>query len=54
MMKIGPALVAGCTMVLKPSPGTVLDSFIVAEAAEEAKLPPGVLNWVPGGRELGA
>jgi acyl-CoA reductase-like NAD-dependent aldehyde dehydrogenase len=54
MMKIGPALAAGCTMVLKPSPGTVLDCYIVAEAAEEAGLPPGVLNWVPGGRELGA
>jgi geranial dehydrogenase len=54
MMKIAPALVAGCTMVLKPSPGTVLDSFLVAEAAHEAGLPAGVLNWVPGGRELGA
>jgi geranial dehydrogenase len=32
----------------------VLDSFILAEAAEEAQVPPGVLNWVPGGRELGA
>ena len=54
MMKIGPALAAGCTIVLKPSPETVLDSYIVAEAAEEAKLPPGVISWVPGGRELGA
>lgn len=54
IMKIGPALAAGCTIVLKPSPETVLDSFIVAEAAEEAELPPGVINWVPGGREVGA
>ncbi|MCK9284773.1 MAG: aldehyde dehydrogenase [Rhodocyclaceae bacterium] len=54
IMKIGPALAAGCTMVIKPSPGTVLDSYLLAEAAEEAKLPPGVLNWVPGGREVGA
>ena len=54
IMKIGPALAAGCAIVLKPSPGTVLDSYIVAEAAEEATLPPGVINWVPGGRELGA
>jgi len=53
-MKIGPALATGCTMVLKPSPGTPLDSFLIAEAADEAKLPPGVLNWVPGERELGA
>ena len=54
VMKIGPALATGCTMVLKPSPGTPLDSFLIAEAADEAKLPPGVLNWVPGERELGA
>lgn len=54
IMKIGPALAAGCTLVLKPSPGTVLDSITVAEAAAEAGLPPGVINWVPGGRELGA
>lgn len=53
-MKLAPALAAGCTMVLKPSPETVLDSYTVAEAAEEAGLPPGVLNFVQGGRELGA
>ena len=52
--KIAPALAAGCTVVLKPSPGTVLDAFLLAEAAEEAGVPAGVLNWVPGGRELGA
>jgi acyl-CoA reductase-like NAD-dependent aldehyde dehydrogenase len=54
IMKFGPALAAGCTIVLKPSPGTVLDCFILAEAAQEAQLPPGVINWVPGGRTLGA
>jgi acyl-CoA reductase-like NAD-dependent aldehyde dehydrogenase len=41
-------------VVLKPSPGTVLDCYLVAEAAAEAGIPAGVLNWVPGGRELGA
>ena len=54
IMKIGPALATGCTIVLKPSPGTVLDCYLVAEAAEEAGVPAGVINWVPGGRELGA
>ena len=54
MTKIGPALATGCTLVLKPSPGTVLDCYIVAEAAEEAGVPAGVINWVAGGRELGA
>jgi len=54
MLKICPALATGCTMVLKPSPGTVFDCYEVAEAAHEAGVPAGVLNWVPGGRDLGA
>jgi acyl-CoA reductase-like NAD-dependent aldehyde dehydrogenase len=53
-LKIAPALAAGCTVVLKPAPETVLDAFLLAEAAAEAGLPDGVLNIVPGGRELGA
>jgi aldehyde dehydrogenase (NAD+) len=52
--KLAPALAAGCTAVLKPAPQTVLDSFLLAEAVEEAGLPPGVLSIVPGGRDLGA
>lgn len=54
MTKIAPALAAGCTIVVKPSPGTVLDSYILAEAAIEAKFPPGVINWVAADREAGA
>jgi geranial dehydrogenase len=38
MTKIAPALAAGCTVVIKPSPGTVLDSYICAEAAAEAQM----------------
>ncbi|TCK26340.1 aldehyde dehydrogenase [Pseudonocardia endophytica] len=53
-LKIAPALAAGCTVVLKPAPETVLDAMLMAEAAEEARLPAGVLNIVPGGREVGA
>jgi aldehyde dehydrogenase (NAD+) len=52
--KYGPALAAGCTIVLKPSPETVLDAFLLAEAAADAGIPPGVINIVPGGREVGA
>ena len=53
--KLAPALAAGCTVVLKPSSETVLDAVLVAEAAIEADLPPGVLNIVPGsGRGAGA
>ncbi|MFN3468559.1 MAG: aldehyde dehydrogenase [Novosphingobium sp.] len=52
--KIAPAMAAGCTVVIKPSPGTVLDSYIVAEAALEAGVPAGVLNWVAADRDVGA
>ncbi len=52
--KYAPALAAGNTIVLKPSPETVLDSYVFAEAVIAAGLPPGVVNVVPGGRELGA
>ncbi|WP_081240511.1 aldehyde dehydrogenase [Streptomyces viridosporus] len=52
-MKIGPALAAGCTVVLKPAPETALDAFFFADAAQEAGLPPGVLSVLPGGREAG-
>ncbi|MDB5577858.1 MAG: aldehyde dehydrogenase [Bradyrhizobium sp.] len=54
MSKIAPAMAAGCTMVIKPSPGTILDSYIVAEAALEAGVPAGVLNWVAADRDVGA
>ncbi|MGV9710999.1 aldehyde dehydrogenase [Gordonia sp. NPDC003424] len=53
-LKLAPALAAGCTVVLKPAEETVLDAFLMAEAAHAAGLPDGVLNVVPGGREIGA
>ncbi|MGW5106072.1 aldehyde dehydrogenase [Nocardia sp. NPDC004123] len=52
--KVAPLLAAGCTVVIKPAPETVLDAFILADAIEEAALPAGVINIVPGGREIGA
>ncbi|MGQ0844601.1 MAG: aldehyde dehydrogenase [Sporichthyaceae bacterium] len=52
--KYAPALAAGCTVVLKPSPETVLDAMLFAEAVAASDLPPGVVNVVPGGRALGA
>jgi acyl-CoA reductase-like NAD-dependent aldehyde dehydrogenase len=54
MFKLAPLLAAGCTVVIKPSPETVLDSLLLAEAIVEAGLPAGVVNIVPGGRDLGA
>jgi aldehyde dehydrogenase (NAD+) len=52
--KYGPALAAGCTVVLKPSPETVLDAAFIADAVIEAGLPEGVLNILPGGADVGA
>jgi len=52
--KLGPGLAAGCTLVIKPSPETVLDAYLLAEAAVAAGVPEGVISVVPGGRELGA
>ncbi|MFI7705109.1 aldehyde dehydrogenase [Nonomuraea sp. NPDC049480] len=54
MFKIAPAMATGCTLVIKPSPETVLDSYLLAEAVEEAGVPAGVVNIVPAGREVGA
>jgi len=54
IFKIAPALAAGCAIVIKPASGTVLDSYVLAEAAAEAELPPGVINWVPGDRGIGS
>jgi acyl-CoA reductase-like NAD-dependent aldehyde dehydrogenase len=52
--KYAPALAAGCTLVIKPSPETVLDSYLLAESLEAAGVPAGVINIVPAGREVGA
>jgi aldehyde dehydrogenase (NAD+) len=49
--KIGPALVAGCTVIMKPSPETPLDAYVIAECAEAAGIPAGVINLVPAHRE---
>ncbi|MFD4407769.1 aldehyde dehydrogenase [Nocardia sp. NPDC058499] len=54
MAKIAPALAAGCTVVVKPSPETALDAYVLAEAAEAAGIPPGVLNVVPADRTVSA
>ncbi|ODT16795.1 MAG: aldehyde dehydrogenase [Mesorhizobium sp. SCN 65-12] len=46
--KVGPALAAGCTMVLKPSEIAPLDAIIFAEIIDEAGVPKGVFNLVNG------
>ena len=51
--KLGPALLAGCTVVLKPAAETPLTANALAEVFTEAGLPEGVLSVVPGGIETG-
>ncbi|WP_329085164.1 MULTISPECIES: aldehyde dehydrogenase [unclassified Streptosporangium] len=53
MIKLAPALVAGCTVVVKPAPETPLDSYLLAEMVKEAGIPDGVVNIVAAGREAG-
>lgn len=51
--KVAPALLSGCTAVLKPSPLTPLTSALLVQAFADAGAPPGVLNLVQGDREAG-
>jgi aldehyde dehydrogenase (NAD+) len=51
-LKIGPAFAAGVPLVLKPSPETPLDPYLLAEALIEADIPPGVVNIVAADREV--
>src|SRR6202167_4977991 len=53
MTKLPAALVAGCTVVIKPAPETPLDSYLLAELIHEAGIPAGVVNIGPAGREAG-
>ena len=48
VVKVGPALAAGCTMVLKPSEYSPLSSLLFAEVLDEAGVPAGVFNLVNG------
>ncbi len=49
--KVAYALAAGCTVIMKPSPETPLETYIIAEAAEAAGVPAGVVNLVCGHRD---
>jgi len=50
--KLAPALLAGCSVILKPSPETPLDAYLLAEIATEAGLPEGVLSILPADRDV--
>ncbi len=53
MSKVIPALLSGCTVVVKPAPETPLDGYLMAELLMEAGVPEGVVSIVAAGREVG-
>lgn len=53
VLKLGPALAAGCTVVLKPAPDAPLSFGVLMDAVEEAGIPDGVVNVVNGGAVTG-
>jgi aldehyde dehydrogenase (NAD+) len=53
LMKLAPALAAGCTFVCKPPPETPLGFAVLAEICEQSGLPGGVLSIIPGDRDIG-
>jgi aldehyde dehydrogenase (NAD+) len=53
MAKLVPALLAGCTLVLKPPPEAPVSGLVLAEILDEAGLPEGVVSVLPAGREVG-
>jgi acyl-CoA reductase-like NAD-dependent aldehyde dehydrogenase len=52
MMKLAPALITGCSIVIKPSSETPLDSYLVAELLQQAGVPDGVVSVLPAHREV--
>ena len=53
VIKLAPALLAGCSVVIKPAPSTPLSIRFIIEAIEAAGVPAGVVNLVTGGGETG-
>jgi aldehyde dehydrogenase (NAD+) len=51
MLKVAPALISGCTIIVKPAPETPLDIYLMADLLERSGLPAGVFNILPADRE---
>ena len=51
-IKVAPALMAGCTVVMKPSPESPLETYILCECIEAAGFPPGVVNMLVADRAV--
>jgi aldehyde dehydrogenase (NAD+) len=52
LLKVAPALAAGCTVIAKPSPETPLEALLLAECIAEAGLPEGVFSVLPAHRDV--
>ncbi|RZL84602.1 MAG: aldehyde dehydrogenase [Rhodococcus sp. (in: high G+C Gram-positive bacteria)] len=50
MMKLAPALLTGCSIVIKPAPETPLDAYLIVEMLQQAGIPDGVVNMLPADR----
>ena len=53
LTKLIPALLAGCSVVVKPTPETPLDAYFLADMLVELDLPEGVVSLLPAGRDVG-
>ncbi|WP_159928758.1 aldehyde dehydrogenase [Rhodococcus sp. WAY2] len=53
LIKLAPALLSGCTVVVKPAPEAPLNTYLLGELLDKAEIPAGVVNIVPAGREAG-
>ena len=51
LMKLTPALIAGCCVILKPAPETPLNSYLLAEMIQASGIPQGVVSILPANRE---
>jgi betaine-aldehyde dehydrogenase len=51
--KLAPALVAGCSVVVKPAPNTPLSAMLLADVLHDVDVPAGVVSIIPAGREVG-
>ncbi len=51
LSKVGPALIAGCTVVMKPAPQTPIEAYMLAECADQVGFPPGVINLITADRD---
>lgn len=53
LFKLLPAVLSGCTIVMKPAPESPLDAYVIAEEIQRVGFPDGVISIIPGGREIG-